>query len=401
MSGTRLAPGCSSEIPALTVDLLPSRMKTSGERGDGSWGRFDSRPVRVGLVGTSWWSALAFAPALAAHPRAELAAVCGRDFERTRAFADEHGIGAVFHDPNELIAAPGLDAVVVAVPDDLHHRVALAAIDRGLHVLCEKPLAFTEAQARDMRDRAVAAGIVHMVMFTYRWMPYYRYVLELLREGFVGECHHADFRFLMGHGRKPEYAWRFDATRANGVLGDLGVHLIDLARWLVGDVRGVASSLGVVVQRPGADGGRLEPANDSASLLLDFVGGASGSLNASAVSHLGDRAFVQEVRLYGSEGSLEVDVVLGGDGAGSTVLRGARGSGGALELLHVPDSYWGGVDPAAPFMVLGVHSAGARAFVDAVLGVGPASPDFEDGYLAQRVVAAALEAQANGRWVRL
>lgn len=232
-------------------------------------------------------------------------------------------------------------------------------------------------------------------------MPYFRYVHDLMRDGFIGTCHHAEFRFVMAYGRAPEYAWRLDAARANGVLGDLGVHLIDLARWWVGDVSGVASRLGVVVQRPGADGGRLEPANDSASLLLDFVGGASGSLHASVVSHVGDRAFMQEVRLYGSEGTLEVDVAMGGNGAGSTVLRGARGSGGALELLHVPDSYWGGVDPATPFRVLSVHSAGARAFVDAVLGVGPASPDFADGYEAQRVVDAALQAHASGRWVRL
>jgi predicted dehydrogenase len=373
-------------------------MQSAGEGKAGARGRFASRPVRVGLVGTSWWSAFALAPPLVAHPQAEIAAVCGRDVERTKAFADEFGCGAVFHDPFELIAQPGLDAVVVALPDDLHHPVAIAAIDRGLHVLCEKPLASTETLAREMRDRAVAAGVVHMVMFTYRWMAYYRYIHDLLREGYVGTCHHAEFRFVMAHARAPQYAWRFDAARANGALGDLGVHLIDLARWLVGDVRGVASRLGVVVQRPGADGGRLEPANDSASLLLDFVGGASGLVHASAVSHLGDRAFVQEVRLYGSDGTLEVDVVMGGDGVVWTV-RGARGSGGALEVLPVPDAYWGGVDPSKPFTSLTVQSAGARAFVDAVLGEGPASPDFTDGYEAQRVVDAALHAATSGRWV--
>ncbi len=375
-------------------------MDTTEEGGALSRGRFASRSVRVGLIGTSWWSRFAFALPLAAHPRADVAAVCGRDVDRTRAFADEFGIRDVFHDPYELIAEADLDAVVVALPDDLHHPVTVAAIDRGLHVLCEKPLASTETQAREMRDRAVAAGVVHMVMFTYRWMPYYRYVCDLMRDGFIGACHHAELRFVMAHGRQPAYVWRFDAARASGVLGDLGSHLIDLARWLVGDVSGVASRLGVVVQRPGADGGRLEPANDSASLLLDFVGGASGLLHASAVSHLGERAFVQEVRLYGSDGTLEVDVVMGGERAGCTI-RGARGAGGVLEVLPVPEAYWGGVDPSQPFTILDVHSAGARAFVDAVLGIGPASPDFTDGYEVQRVVDAALHGAASGLWVRL
>jgi predicted dehydrogenase len=375
-------------------------METIQERGEGSRRRSASRPVRVGLIGTSWWSAFALAPALAAHPRAKIAAVCGRNAERTREFATEFGIGTVFHDPNDLIAAPGLDAVVVALPDDLHHRVTMAAIDRGLHVLCEKPLASTAAQAREMRDRAVAAGVVHMVMFTYRWMPFYRYVSELLRDGFIGACHHAEFRFVMAHGRSPHYAWRFDAARANGVLADLGVHLIDLARWMVGDVSGVASHLGVVVERLGAGGDRLEPANDSATLLLDFVGTASGVLHASAVSHLGERLFVQEVRLYGSEGTLEVDVVMGADTAECTV-RGTSATSGVMAALPVPDAYWGGVDPTTPFRVFGVHSAGARAFVDAVLGVGPTTPDFTDGLEAQRVVDAALRAAASGGWERI
>jgi len=252
-----------------------------------------------------------------------------------------------------------------------------------------------------MRDRAVAAGVVHMTMFTNRWMPHYRYVFDLMRDEFIGACHHAEFRFVMASSRAPEYAWRLDAARANGVLGDLGVHLIDLARWLVGDVSGVASHLGVVVQRPGADGGRLQPANDSASLLLDFVGGASGSVHSSVVSHVGDRAFVQEVRLYGSEGTLEVDVAMGADGAGECTVRGTRATGGVMEPLPIPDSYWGGVDPATFFKVLSVHSAGARALVDAILGIGAPSPDFTDGYEAQRVVDAALQAHASGRWVRL
>jgi predicted dehydrogenase len=376
-------------------------METTSDSGVLPRRRFASRPVRVGLIGTSWWSAFAYAPALVAHPHAELAAVCGRDGDRTRDFAAKFGIGEVFHDPSELIASPGLDAVVVALPDDLHHSVTLAALDRGLNVLCEKPLALTEALAREMRDRALAQGIVHMVMFTYRWLPHYRYVVDLLRDGFIGSCPHAELRFVMSHARAPHYAWRFDAARANGVLGDLGIHLIDLARLFVGDVSGVAASLGVVVKRPGADGGRLEPANDSASLLLDFVGGASGTVHASAVSHLGDRVFVQEVRLYGSEGTIEVDFVAGGDAAGCT-LRGSRAANGVMEPLLVPDAYWNGVDamkPSAPIDVLSV--AGARAFVDAILGVGPGIPDFTDGLEAQRVVDAALRAAGSGRWERL
>src|SRR3989442_605834 len=134
-----------------------------------------SRSVRIGIVGTSYWMDFMFGPPLQNYPRAELAAICGRNRSRAEEMAAKYGIPKVFTDYRGMIARGDLDAVIIAVPDKLHHEITLEAVGAGLHVLCAKPLAMTAQQAREMYDRAEAAHVKHMVFFTYRWMPFFRY----------------------------------------------------------------------------------------------------------------------------------------------------------------------------------------------------------------------------------
>src|SRR5512142_3049084 len=117
--------------------------------------------LRIGVVGTSWWADLVHLPSLTS--------------QRAAAVAHKYAIPQVFTDYRAMIERAGLDAVVISAPDDLHHPIALAAIDAGLHVLCEKPLAMNAAQAREMLDRAEAKRVKHMTFFTYRWAPQFRY----------------------------------------------------------------------------------------------------------------------------------------------------------------------------------------------------------------------------------
>ena len=100
--------------------------------------KVDSGSVRVGLIGTSWWSGFAHASSLAEHPHADVVAVCGRDRDWATGFAEHSGIGSVFGDPYELITSSDLDAVVVALPDDLHHPVTISAIKRGMCTSCAR-----------------------------------------------------------------------------------------------------------------------------------------------------------------------------------------------------------------------------------------------------------------------
>ena len=164
-----------------------------------------SNNVRIGVVGTSGWTDFMFGPALQSHPRAEWAAVCGRNRSRAEEMAAKYSVPQVFTDYREMIAHGNLNALIVAAPDDQHYEIALHAIAAGLHVLCEKPLALTAQHARAMYEAAEAARVRHTVLFTYRWMPFFRYVRDLIEQGAIGRCYHCEFRYLTGYARQPDY----------------------------------------------------------------------------------------------------------------------------------------------------------------------------------------------------
>ncbi len=350
-----------------------------------------SAKVRVGMVGTSWWADMMYLPALQNHPQAEVAAICGRNRTRAEEMAAKYQIPSVYTDYAAMFAQAGLDAVMIATPDDTHHAITLAALQAGLHVLCDKPLAVNAQQAREMYARAEAAGLITLVLFTYRWMPFYRYAYDLVKQGAIGRCYHAEFHYLAGYARGQDYSWRFDQQRANGALGDLGSHVIDLARWFVGDICQVSAQLGVSVARAGVTGGPIDPANDTAQLLVEFANGAHGVIQASAVTHMGG----QRIQLYGEAGSLEVSFTFSGPEAGG-VIRAARGQEEQFQTMEVPAAYWGLVSPAQPFAVLEQQSVGCRLFVEAVAEKRQVSPNFYDGLKAQQVVDAALESHRTG-----
>ncbi len=135
--------------------------------------------VRVGVIGTSWYADFMHLAALKSHPNAHIAAICGRNRERAEELARKHDIPRAFTDYRAMIDQAGLDAVVVCTPDDLHYPMTMAALDAGLHVLCEKPLALTLTQARAMLAKAESAGVRHMTYFTHRWEPHNRLTMLL------------------------------------------------------------------------------------------------------------------------------------------------------------------------------------------------------------------------------
>lgn len=352
--------------------------------------------LRVGVVGTSWWADGLHLPSLAGHPRAELAAICGRNRERAQALADKYAIPLVFTDYNELIEQGHLDALFVLTPDDLHYPITMRALEAGLHVMCEKPLALDAMHAREMYEKAEAVGVKHGVFFTLRWLPPERYLLELVRDGFIGRPFDCDLRFLMGVGLNDAYQWRADRKRANGVLADLGSHLIDRARCYIGEIEKVSCSLAVFVERQGPGGQPLDPANDSASMLLQFTNGAQGTLQVSGLAHVAERSVLYQYTLHGEAGTLEADLSFAG-----CEIRGARRDEHKFHALTIPDRLWGESDRNERLGVFERDSAGGRAFVDAILEDRPFAPNFYDGWKAQQVIDAAIESDRTGCWVSI
>ena len=357
--------------------------------------------VRVGVVGTSWWADLMYLPSLKSHSQAELIAVCGRNRERAKEIAQKYDIPYVFTDYRVMIEKADLHALVVSTPDDLHYPITVNALDAGLHVLCEKPLALNVVQAKEMYEKAEALGVKHMVLFTYRWLPPYRYVHELIDQGYLGRLFHCSIRYVGGFGRNAQDRWRLDPERARGVLGDLGSHMIDLARWYFGDIAKVSAHLATFVKRLGPNSQRLDATNDSAVLTLLFQNDIQAVIHLSSLVHVGNRGQEQQIILSGEAGTLEIHQTFAG-----AEVYGARHDEQQFTRLASFDYLSGRMDPAehemkvmlAPFLD---QPIGARLFIDAIVEDRPVSPSFYDGLKAQEVIDAAFESHRSECWVSL
>ena len=360
--------------------------------------------VRVGVIGTSWWADAMFLPALTAHPDAEVVAVCGRDIDRAQTFAQRWSVPTVYSDSEALLDHRGLDAVLILTPNRLHHPLAMAALARGLHVLCEKPLALTVAQAQEMLAAAEAADVCNMVPFTYSFMPTTRYIRELVNQGYIGRPYHLNLRYYTGYARTNEYRWRFDQGEAgSGVLGDLGSHFLFIAMQMYGEVYSVQCQLAQFQERgPRPDGKPYDRVDDVAALSLEFSSGAQGQVYVSAMCYE-DTPFGQthHMEFHGSEGTLYSFT----DWDRVQQVAGARVGEGAVRPLEIPERIWQGARRDT------VHNTYrdtfrqcdfmARGFITAIRERRPASPDFRDGLRVQRVLAAAALGAKQGRRVTL
>lgn len=174
--------------------------------------------------------------------RPALAAICGRDRPAVEAAADRLGWAAAETDWQALIARDDVQLVDICTPGDSHAEIAIAALEAGKHVLCEKPLANTVAEAEAMAEaaeRASARGQIAMVGFNYRKVPAITYARKLIAEGRIGTLRHVRATYLQDWLVDPEspLTWRLKKDRAgSGALGDLGAHIVDLAQYLAGEL---------------------------------------------------------------------------------------------------------------------------------------------------------------------
>ena len=343
-----------------------------------------------------------YLPPLAAHPDATVVAVCGRRQKPAQALADQWSIPGVYTDPSAMLTAESLDAVVVATANDSHHDLTMAAVEAGLHVLCEKPLALNVAEAEAMAIGAARAGVVTMVPFTYHYMPVNRWVRRLVAEGFVGRPLHVNLRYYTGFGFDTAYSWRFDKEIAgSGIIGDLGSHWIHLARWLIDDEEASVSAVSstFVERGPRPDGTPYQPTEDSVAMTVRYRSGAYGILQTSAVCHEGTpMGQTHHVEVHGTEGSIHAVC----DWDTVQQVRGYRaGDVGGPQELSIPDDIWNGVrrDRVHDTYrdVFRNTDAMTRAWISAIRDGRKVEPSFDEGLAVQRVMDAAVaSADAGG-----
>ena len=376
-------------------------------------------PLGVGMVGYAFmgaahsqgWRTVDHVFDLPRRPI--LAAVCGRDGEAVRVMADRHGWAATETDWRALIARDDVDLVDICSPGDTHAEIALAALAAGKHVLCEKPLANTVAEAEAMTEAAEAAerrGQLAMVGFNYRRIPATSLARSMVAEGRLGALRHVRVTYLQDWLVDPEFplTWRLRKEIAgSGALGDLGAHIIDLAQYLAGEpVIGVSALTETFVrERPlpggvtsglsagsGAAGGLGQVTVDDAALFTGrFASGALASFEATRFAT--GRKNSLRIELNGERGSLAFDLERLNELSYHDHTQPGAHAGFRRILVTEPDhpylDAWWPPGHGLGYEHTFVHQA--RDLVRAIgAGQGPV-PSFADGLQVQRVLAAVEE----------
>jgi predicted dehydrogenase len=342
--------------------------------------------VRVGVIGTTWY-AETHLRALQSAAGADLVALSGRNGERAAEVAGRFDIPHVFPDYEGLVDSGLLDAVVIVAPDELHHPITMRALDAGLHVLCEKPLATSAAQAKEMHERAESLGLVNMSFFALRNSPHHQYLHELVNSGAVGTIRTAQFELSHGFFRGPGYQWRFDAQKGTGALGDLGCYLIDQARWYVGEIGSISAHLASFVGRPREDGTDYPAANDSAHFMAEFENGAHGVFSVTVVANQAERRQYNRITLHGDRGTVELRHTFAG-----AELVGALDEDAAFRVLEIPRHFDKDSSGASQRLT------GDQEFIEAIRNGTFVRPSFYDGWRVQETIEAAFAAANTRCW---
>lgn len=286
------------------------------------------KKINVGMVGYKFMGK-AHSNAYRALPmffpdavKPEMKVICGRDPQGLEQARAQFGWQSSVTDWRELVQRDDVDIVDINAPSDAHKEIAIAAARAGKHLFCEKPLALTLADSREMLEEAEKAGVKHMVGFNYRFAPAVQLAKKLITEGRIGEIHHFRGVFLQDWILDPSFplVWRLQKEIAgSGSHGDLGAHVIDMARFLVGEFREVIGmSETFVKRRPvaaamtglSAKGGGSEEmgdvtVDDATAFLARFENGAMGTIEATrfAAGHRCTNGF----EINGSKGSIKFD----------------------------------------------------------------------------------------------
>lgn len=347
-------------------------------------------PIRIVILGTGGM-ARNHAEAFAAIPGVEIVAGIDTRSDQLAAFRERHGIPHGFASVDEVLAWGAFDAVTNVTPDAAHYATTLPFLAAGKHVLCEKPLATNEAHAFEMARAAEAAGVVNMVNLSYRNVPALQMAARMVRDGAIGNIRHFEASYLQSWltqdawgawDKESQWLWRLSTAHGSkGVLGDVGIHILDYATFIAGQsVAELSCRLATFDKAPGGRIGEyVLDANDSATMQVVLENGALGTIAATrfASGHLNDL----RLRLYGDKGGLEV--------------RFERNESRLLACLE-PDlrsATWTEVPcPAVPTIY--------DRFIAAIRGTDVAEPTFRRGAMLQQLLDLA-EASAGRSGVSL
>ena len=382
------------------------------------------KPLRIAIIGynfmgkahsNAWRQAAKFFD-LPLAPVLQVA--CGRDEAAVRAFADRWGWNHVETDWRRAVARDDVDVVDVSLPQHLHHDVAVAAAKAGKHLFCEKPMALSVADAEDMLAAVQAAKVRHYLNHNYRRCPAVQLARQLIDEGSIGRIFHWRGAYQQDWIVDPEFplTWHLKKeTAGSGPHGDLNSHSVDLARFLVGEIKTVSClTARFIAERPlpgkgastfsagtGGESREMGPVTvEDASLMnVEFANGAVGSFEATRFATGRKNHNVFEI--YGSEGALSFDLERMNELQFFSRKDPAHAQGFrtilATEPVHPYIANWWPPGHVICYEHGFVH--GVADFVRAIETGEPISPDFSDGVACVKVLEAGLHSAAEGRRV--
>ncbi len=386
-----------------------------------------SRPLNVAMIGGGFMGkahALAYAampmffwPAPAIPVRKVLVDVTA---ELAADGAKRLGFEASSADWPSVIARADIDVVDIVTPNNSHAEIAIAALKAGKHVICEKPLARTGAEAKTMAEAAREAGVINMVAFNYRRTPGVALAKKLIDEGKIGKILNFRGTYLQDWSADPNgpLSWRFQKSIAgSGTVGDIGTHVVDFARYLVGEIAAVNAIVHTYIKERPVQAGGLDKlgasdksgagpkskvdVDDEMMTLVKFQNGAVGSIEATRNAYGRNNFLTFEI--HGTKGSIafnyermdEIQVMFADD---PPETRGFR------TIYTGPNHPYG--QGLWPIPALGIGYGETKIiecydFFNAIVTGKQPSPSFEDGYRVSLIADAILKSGETERWVQV
>jgi predicted dehydrogenase len=383
--------------------------------------------VNVGLIGYSFMGKVHshafkdmsfFFPEAAAYP--VMKAICGRNEANVSDAAKTFGWQSYETDWKTLIGRDDIHLVDVSTPGDSHAEIAIAAAEAGKHVFCEKPLANNLAEARAMADAVRNAGVKSMVAYNYRRVPAVALAKKLIEEGRIGDIYHWRAVYLQDWIMDPDFplVWRLQKEKAgSGPHGDLNAHIIDLARYLVGDISEVSGMQETFIkERPIAEeidaalgastGGSSQmgqvTVDDTTLFLARFENGAVGTFEATRFA--GGRRNGNRFEINGSKGSIAFNLEKMNElqyynREDEDHIQGFREIIVNEGVHPYMDHWW------PPGHIIGWEHTFIHEVYDLMQAIGGADdnlhPDFDEGVKDQAVLEAVSISAENKSWIKV
>jgi predicted dehydrogenase len=337
-------------------------------------------PISIGVIGIGYGQQV-HVPAFRSDERCRVVGICAGTVERAREVGNRLTIPRAYGDWREVVAAPEIDAISIAVPPALQVPIVHAAALAGKHVFCEKPVAATASQAREMLGGVERANVVHAVDFMFPEIPAWKTAKNLVRGGQLGSLHQVNltWRVETYAVRSKHNSWKLTRAEGGGTLNNLVSHSFYYLEWLFGAIERIAA--------------RLSPAGESSDLRVDlwleFTGGLAGTLSVATDAFLGPG---HRLEIYGTEGTLVLENNSPDHVSGFSLSLGTRSSG-ALTPIAIENSggarHDGRIDATAAIV---------RRFLDGITHHQVVVPDLQAGVRVQVLIDVARASAGAGTW---